>query len=1080
MKTAFNTYLSCQTSSPEESPVTCVGWNRINGLIACGHQNGFVTIAAIEQDQLHPGLSRISIKMTIPEHRCEITSLVWNEKYGRLITTDVSGLLLIWYEREGKWIQYKPGERTGFRISSVVCSHNGEFISLGYDNGLVVCGTSEVELCWTAELNSPITSIAWVTETKKMYAGTQLSTLFAIADKGNTIKPIELSSCGSPIVFVGADHRPPDTMLVAYQNGEIVLFKSETEEILKQIDCEMELTSAAWSKNGSLFAVAGRPKDATEFRIHFYSSSGILLRSLNVASLNITAICFDQTGSRLLAGIGNSISVIQILKIYPYHFFKDTLVYSIPMNNQFKIQSQEFNIIFYNPKKNDKHVKEIHNLMGIAGTAGNVVIGSQIGEQETALLICNEFGIPITNTICNFSANLFTISDTYVAAASSNSLYLWNYITDETKGFYFKKNITSIAMRSKFLFLSFDSKEIISYTIPLFEEHSRYTIPFIVEYLDLSSDETRISMIDVYGNMVFLDIHSGTATKSTRNETWCAKWADDSPNYLVSLEKQRLYVYHNFIPEESIVSLTHIGQYKDLVVSTINFLSLYTDPMNPTPNNFHSFDSKPLRDLKLLLQSTAPRDEIITYVKEKDHPVLWRLLAEFCLENRDLYNAEKAFSQTQDRSSHLFMKTLLSYPRNSDLQNGIIAWYLQKYEEAEKLLISANRLDLALELLSSIRNWHRIIEVAEEEDHDLIVRSHYMIAEEEAEKSNWLQAAEHYMKAGDLEKQIISLFNGRMYEQIVNFVKHSKNIKILNIIGHKFTQLGDIEDAIDAFVKAKNYNSAIEACISLNEWKKAFSICDEYIVSDKKRIISRYAKYLSESSRSSKALELLIKFDLFNEASQIFAKEGATALKHRDYILAKKCFCFAALQAMKAQNTEEAKRMWHHCEGIHFLVLSNKAIFKHNWIENIELASRLFSDYSDVVGKERAAAILSIIGMNSGFYRQCSIGFIFLENSKNLSQKKRDQMEKIAIKIFAKMNPSDPPDLTVTNCKNCNRKMTYPQVKCRCGYTTTPSIVSGNSIDPKASWKCPNCLHFAAKEEISKFSVCPLCHFKIF
>ncbi|KAK8890022.1 hypothetical protein M9Y10_034781 [Tritrichomonas musculus] len=1078
MKAVFNTYLSCQTPSPEQSPVTCVGWNRLNGLLACGHKNGYITIAAIEQDSDHPGLSHINIKATIPEHHCEITSLVWNERYDRLLTTDISGLLLIWSEREGKWTQIKPGERTGYKISSITCSHNGEYVALGYDNGFVVCGTSEVELRWTAELSHPVTSIAWVSETKKMYAGTSESLLYVISDHGNTIKVIDLTeflSESSPIISVDTNNRPPDIILVAFSNGEIILMNSSNDEVIKVIPSEMSLTSSVWSRDGSIFAVAGRPTEENFYRILFYSDSGILLRSLNLSTLNISAICFDMTGTRLLAGVGNLIGIVQIIRIYPYHYFKNTLVYSFPSAN-----SNLFNIVFFNSKNNDKHVKEIHHLLGISGTTKNVVIASLTKDNETALVICNEFGVPLKESFCNFEANLFSVSDTFIAASSSTNLFLWNYQTNETKGFSFKSYITAISMKSKFLFVAFQSKNLISYSIPSFDEHSNYQVPFIVESVQISSDETRISMIEVYGNMVFLDIHSGTATKSTRNETWCAMWAEDSPNYFVSLEKQRLYVYNNFIPEESIISLTHICKFKGLVVKTIDFISLFSnDPLNPSSKIFHKFDSKPLRDLKNLLKSNGPRDEIISYVKEKDHPTLWRILAESCLASQDLYNAEKAFGRTHNRATILFMKSVLSFPKNSDIQNGIIAWYLQDYSKAEHLLMKANRVDLVLEMLNSTCNWQKILEIADENEQEIRNHAHLMIAEEDERKEDWRSASIHYKEAGNIEKCVLSLFNGRQFESLYQIIQSSNDKKLLQKIGHEFTLRGDIEHAIESFLKADDFDGAVESCISLDEWKRALQIADSNDKIDKLKLISRYSKYLKENSHACLALNLLIKNNLFVEASQILSNEGNNALLHNNFVYAKKCFLFAALHSMKDENNqEETAKYWHKCEAIHFLIIANKAILKFKWMESIELVSRLFSYYSDVVGKERAAAFLSIVGIYSTFYKQSSIGFIHLENTKNLSKKKKEQFEKLAIKIFRKANPVDPPGCKEFKCSKCKRKMVYPQVKCRCGFVTTPSVVSGNSIDTGNAWRCENCLHYATFDEIENYSVCPLCHFK--
>ena len=393
--------------------------------------------------------------------------------------------------------------------------------------------------------------------------------------------------------------------------------------------------------------------------------------------------------------------------------------------------------------------------------------------------------------------------------------------------------------------------------------------------------------------------------------------------------------------------------------------------------------------------------------------------------------------------------------------------------------MKANRVDLVLEMLNSICDWPKILEIADESEKEIRTHAHSMIAREEERKENWEIAADHYKEAGDIEKCVLSLFNCRQFEKICQIVEKSNDQEILKKIGNEFTLRGDIDHAIDAFLKAGDFNGAVESCISLDEWKKALELSEQHNEIDKRKLISRYAKYLTNNSQISMALHLLIKNNLSIEAAQMLSNEGNNALSQQNYVFAKKCYLFAALQSMKSPNNEiETKKLWHQCEAIHFLLIANKAILKFHWVESIELVSRLFSDYSDVVGKERSAAFLTIVGIYSTFYKQCSLGFIHLENSKNFSKKKKEQFEKMAIKIFSKVNPVDPPACKEFKCSNCNRKMVYPQVKCRCGFVTTPSIVSGNSIKEDDSWQCKNCLHYAAFDEIEKFKVCPLCHFK--
>jgi hypothetical protein len=119
---------------------------------------------------------------------------------------------------------------------------------------------------------------------------------------------------------------------------------------------------------------------------------------------------------------------------------------------------------------------------------------------------------------------------------------------------------------------------------------------------------------------------------------------------------------------------------------------------------------------------------------------------------------------------------------------------------------------------------------------------------------------------------------------------------------------------------------------------------------------------------------------------------------------------------------------------------------------------------------------MALCGFQSRYLKQCSDGFIYLENTERLSKRKREKIGKVAVKIFGKYPPKDPPGVPAFPCKKCQKPIAAPRAKCACGFVTVPSIVSGRAIYSGVAWRCPSCRHYALQNEVTGITVCPFCH----
>ena len=1077
---SFHAYLSNRISTPEERVVKLVAWNRVSNLIACGQANGAITINQVSYNPDHPGLCRFDILQTLVDHKHEITAMVWNERFNKLATGDSDGLLIVWLEYAGKWRPTMINSLYKVPISSLCCSSQGDLIVICYEDGKVLCGDINGNPKWDTMIHYKSDIVCWSPSAKSLYVATRDCTVLMMKGRGRNVTEMDLSAMGvrqedNRIVGMQWSRVEPAMFMIAFQSGKVAIMTSENDVEPVAIDVGFTITAATWSHSGEMIAVVG-VVDAGRCQLRFYSKSGKALRTMNVSAQNISSVAFNQNDNQLVMGVDHAMCLVQMVPINPWAYMDDTLVYAFKRDS-----ANDFDVVFFNSKTADRHIKKISNLTGIAASSKRIVMASGVKDvAETTLMLCNAVGIPSSTTFVPIEPDLLAVTNKYVVACAGDKLAVWVTETDDVKFARLKNSATALEARDSTLFVAFASCELVIYNLPNCEETARYNLYNPVESIAVSTDLTRLSFIDIYGSMTFLDVHSGTVAGQSRKETWCMKWADDSPGLFVSLERQKLYVYREFEVEEPIISMTHICAFHGLVVTAVDFVSLYRDPLQPKLEYFHRYETKSLRDMKMLLRSEGiSQDEIMNFVKEKSHQCLWLMNAEACLAAMNFQGAERCFIECQYNPGIVFMRKISSMPRG-DTKRGYVYWYLKRYEEAERCFAGT---PLAAKMYATVGNWKRAAELVTADDQELFVRCHMALGTEAFAAGNWKTAAAEYAIAGDDAKQLRALDKGEDFEGISQLMrKLPPRNPLLKDIGFKFVGIGSHEKAVEAFLKLGQVSLAIDACCHLNQWNMALQIANEHKDIDRKQLMGRYAHYLAGNSHIAAAINMFVKFGLPNEAALILEKEGDIAFKHtRKFVFAKKCYVFAANLMTDYSKTdksgqEKASALWHKAEAVHFLLLAHKQLYNNQWEEAIETATRVYTVYANDVGKERAAALLAICGIQSHYLKQCSNGFIQLENSPNLSKKRKEKISQIAVRVFGKHSPSDPPDLEPAKCRKCKGPIMPPACKCQCGYVVTPCIMTGKSIFGGQAWRCQKCHRFAIASAMVDIPVCPLCH----
>jgi WD repeat-containing protein 35 len=1073
---SFHVYLSTRLPAPSEKSVSIVAWNRVNNLVACGQSHGVISLIRVSFNSDRPGDFKLEIIFSLVDHKQSITALIWNERFNRLISGDSSGTVVVWVENAGKWRPNHVHALSQLPVTSLSCSHKSDVMAITYSDGRVICGDIHGMKRWELSAGCGLIGSTWHAGTRTAYLAGGNCRLFQISARGELLT-VDLSKVNVKTennAIVGAQwHSSGDVLLIAYQSGHVAILCGDADESPSVVDCECTITALSWSNSGTQFAVTGVVA-AGECRLRFYSSAGKPLRSLTIAAQNVTSLSFNHSDDQLILGIDNYVALVQVVSDNPWAYVDGTIVYSIPD------ESLGFQIVFFNCATGEAHTKTLSGLCSIAAGHDSVMLASEDGEFG-ALMICSRTGVPGNVAFIPFKPEFTALTRGFAIAVTGEKLALWTPPSSDVKYVRLKNRASAIAARDSSLFIAFASHELVIYSLPQLEETARYAIAPIIDSIALSSDLTRVSLIDIYGNMSFLDVHSGALSQQPRRETWWMRWAEDSPDLLVTVERQRIYVYRKFVPEEPIPSLAQICAFKGLIITVVDFIGLSRHPLRPNVRDIHTYESKSLRDLRSLLTCEGvSADELLAFVREKSHPRLWQMLAEWHLASMNLSAAERCFIEAQIAPGLALMRRLATLPRG-DTKRGYVLWFLRRFAEAEPFLDP----ETAALMHASVGNWERAAELSSPHD-DMYVNAHTALANDAYVRGDWLSAARECALARDPVRQLRALSRANDLPAIGQLMERlPEGHALLASIGTKFMACGAAERAVAAFLKLGDAQRAVDACAHLNRWQLVVELAREHPEVGEQSVMARYAAHLAGNSRLSEALQVQRQFGLLREAAALLDKEGELAFRHtRKYVHAKKCFVFSA-QMLEEHGSKDpagkglANGAWRKAEAVHFFLLAHRQAFSGQWEEALGTAVRVSGVYGDFVGKEAAASLLALCGFQSRYFKQCSDGFIYLENTERLSKRKREKIGKTAVRIFGKFPPKDPPDLPSVPCKRCQKPIIAPRVQCSCGYVTVPSIVSGAGIHGGKAWRCPGCRHYALQSELPGLEVCPLCHSRI-
>uniref|UniRef100_A0A3P9HAW2 WD repeat-containing protein 35 n=1 Tax=Oryzias latipes TaxID=8090 RepID=A0A3P9HAW2_ORYLA len=784
-------YLSKKIAIPNNIHLKCVSWNKDQGCIACGGDDGLLKVLKLEtqsDDVRFKGLaapSNLSMNQTLEGHRGAVQVVTWNEQYEKLTTSDQNGLIIVWMLYKGAWYEEMINNRNKSVVRSMSWNADGQKICIVYEDGAVIVGSVDGNRIWGKELKgSQLAHVAWSPDSKILLFGMASGEVHIYDNQGNFIMKMAIGclvAAGSVSIagiqwYAGTrGYVRPDCpcLAICFNNGRCQIMRYENDDNPVCIDTLMNVVSIQWNQCGSVLAVAGFLRASTkekEFNVvQFYTPFGEHLRTLKVPGKQMSGVAWEGGGLRIALAVDSYIYFANIRPDYKWGYCCSTVVYAYT-----KPERQEYCVVFWETKNNEKFVKYVKSLLSVTTSGDFCILASKADEtqlQEDAgletgssaryvLILCNSIGTPLDSKYIDIEPLFVTMTKTHVIAASKEAFYLWQYrvakkltamginqvartkkggkenvyhidihpsgtgdaISDFSKAFTSTQDpICCITATDKTLIVGRESGSIHRYSLPTVALLQKYTSSNRAYYLSLNCNSSRLAIIDIAGVMTLLDLDVSAASDSGTN-----RGSADSSKF----ERKDVWdmKWANDNPDLfAMMEKTRMYVFRNLdpeePIQTSGYICNFEDLeiKSVLLDEIMKSPEKPNKDNLINFEIRSLRDsralienvgieDASQFIEDNPHPRLWRLLAEAALQKLDLKTAEQAFVHCRDNQGIEFVKRLGNL-HSEPMKKAEVAAYFGRFEEADSMYLEMDRSDLAINLRIKLGDWFKVMQL---------------------------------------------------------------------------------------------------------------------------------------------------------------------------------------------------------------------------------------------------------------------------------------------------------------------------------------------------------------------------------
>ncbi|XP_033095063.1 WD repeat-containing protein 35 isoform X6 [Trachypithecus francoisi] len=1126
-------YLTKKISIPNNVKLKCVSWNKEQGFIACGGEDGLLKVLKLEtqtDDAKLRGLappSKLSMNQNLEGHSGSVQVVTWNEQYQKLTTSDENGLIILWMLYKGSWFEEMINNRNKSVVRSMSWNADGQKICIVYEDGAVIVGSVDGNRIWGKDLKGKqLSHVTWSADSKVLLFGMANGEIHIYDNQGNFIMKMKLSclvNVTGAISIAGIHwyhgtegYVEPDCpcLAVCFDNGRCQIMRHENDQNPVLIDTGMYVVGIQWNHMGSVLAVAGFQKAAMQDKdvniVQFYTPFGEHLGTLKVPGKEISALSWEGGGLKIALAVDSFIYFANIRPNYKWGYCSNTVVYAYTRPDR-----PEHCVVFWDIKHNEKHVKYVKGLISITTCGDFCILATKADENhpQFVLVLCNSIGTPLDPKYIDIVPLFVAMTKTHVIAASKEAFYTWQYrvakkltaleinqitrsqkegreriyhvddtpsgsmdgVLDYSKAIQGTRDpICAITASDKILIVGRESGTIQRYSLPNVGLIQKYSLNCRGYHLSLNCNSSRLAVIDISGVLTFFDLDARVMDSTGQQVV----------GELLKLERRDVWDMKWAKDNPDLFAMME---------KTRMYVFRNLDPEEPIQTSGYICNFEDLEIKSVLL------DEIL---KDPEHPNKDYLIN---FEIRSLRDSRALVEKVGIKDASQFIEDN-PHPR---------LWRLLAEAALQKLdLYTAEQAFVRCKDYQGIKFVKRLGKLQSESMKQAEVAG-YFGRFEEAERT-YLEmdrrdlAIGLRLKLGDWFRVLQLLKTGSgdaddsLMEQANNAIGDyfADRQKWLNAVQY-YVQGRNQERLAECYYMLEDYEGLENLAISLPEnhkllpWNKAVELAQNHNMKEIGSLLARYASHLLEKNKTLDAIALYRKANYFLDAAKLMFKVAdEEAKKGSKPLRVKKLYVMSALlieqHHEQMKNAQRGKVKGKSSEATSALaglleeeVLSTTDRFTDNAWRGAEayhffiLAQRqLYEGYVDAALKTALHLkdyedIIPPVEIYSLLALCACASRAFGTCSKAFI--KLESLETLSSE--QKQQYEDLAlEIFTKHAPKDNRKPELGSLM-EGGEGKLPTCVAtGSPITEDQFWMCSVCKHGVLAQEISHYSFCPLCH----
>ncbi|CAG0901863.1 unnamed protein product [Cyprideis torosa] len=253
-------YLSKKIAIPNNTKLSSLGWNKEQGYIACGGENGLLKVLKLDTGSADPkarGLAaptNLSMNQALEGHNGAIEVIIWNEHHQKLTTSDGYGLIIVWSFFKDAWYEEMINNRNKSVVKDMSWNMEGQRICIIYEDGAVIVGSVDGNRIWGKELKQRLLRVTWSPDSRLILFALGNGEVHIYDSSGGYANKLNIQ-CLSNVEGDGESavvalawydgkygYVEPDcpALVVVYESGRMQIMRNESDDV--ECSCQALVT----------------------------------------------------------------------------------------------------------------------------------------------------------------------------------------------------------------------------------------------------------------------------------------------------------------------------------------------------------------------------------------------------------------------------------------------------------------------------------------------------------------------------------------------------------------------------------------------------------------------------------------------------------------------------------------------------------------------------------------------------------------------------------------------------------------------------------------------------------------------